>query len=71
MTVYATQGDCRSHLGKHLQAFRTDRPSEWLMDDFIREAEAMQKTIDRLNAMIIEGIGYEDLDNEIQLPQER
>lgn len=34
---------CESKLGKLMQAFRADRPSEWQMDEFIGIAEEMHK----------------------------
>ena len=41
--VYCDQDTCESKLGRLMQAFRTDRPSEWQMDEFIRMAEDMHK----------------------------
>ena len=41
--VYCEQDMCESKLGRLMQAFRTDRPSEWQMDEFIRMAEDMHK----------------------------
>lgn len=41
--VYCEQDMCESKLGKLMQAFRADRPSEWQMDEFIGMAENMQK----------------------------
>ena len=41
--VYYEQDMCESKLGRLMQAFRTDRPSEWQMDEFIRMAEDMHK----------------------------
>ena len=41
--VYCDQDMCESKLGRLMQAFRTDRPSEWQMDEFIRMAEDMHK----------------------------
>jgi len=38
---YVTPEDCKTELGKKMQAFRADRPSEWLMDEFIREADKL------------------------------
>lgn len=37
-----------SKLGRLIQAFRCDRPSEWQMDEFIQMAEDMHKEITRL-----------------------
>ena len=41
--VYCEQDMCESKLGRLMQAFRTDRPSEWQMDEFIGMAESMHK----------------------------
>ena len=41
--VYCEQDMCESKLGRLMQAFRADRPSEWQMDEFIRMAEDMHK----------------------------
>ena len=46
--VYCDQDMCESKLGRLMQAFRADRPSEWLMDDFICMAEQMNKEIELL-----------------------
>ena len=43
--VYCDQDMCESKLGKLMQAFRADRPSEWQMDEFIGMAERMHKEI--------------------------
>ena len=43
---------CESKLGRLMQAFRTDRPSEWQMDEFIRMAEDMHK----MNKELLEAI---------------
>lgn len=42
--VYCDPDMCESKLGKLMQAFRADRPDEWMMDDFIRMAEEMHRT---------------------------
>ena len=41
--VYCDQDMCESKLGKLMQAFRADRPSEWQMDEFIGMAEQVHK----------------------------
>ena len=41
--VYCEQDMCESKLGRLMQAFRADRPSEWQMDEFIGMTEAMHK----------------------------
>ena len=46
--VYCDQDMCESKLGRLMQSFRADRPSEWLMDDFIGMAEQMHKEIELL-----------------------
>lgn len=48
MIAYLKQDDCISKLGKRMQNLRCDRPDEWAMDDFIRDADNMQKEIDEL-----------------------
>ena len=46
--VYCEGVEVESKLGKLMQAFRCDRPSEWQMDEFIKMAEDMHKEITRL-----------------------
>lgn len=46
--VYCEGVEVESKLAKLLQSFRCDRPSELLMDDFIRLAEEMHQEITRL-----------------------
>ena len=46
--VYCEGVEVESKLGKLLQAFRCDRPSEWQMDEFIRMAEDMHQEIAKL-----------------------
>ena len=41
--VYCDQDMCESKLGRLMQAFRADRPSEWQMDEFIGMAEKMHE----------------------------
>lgn len=43
-----------SKLGAKLQSYRTDRPDEWTMDEFTREAEAMAMRIKELEAELAE-----------------
>ena len=54
--VYCDQDMCESKLGKLMQAFRADRPSEWQMDEFIGMVEQMHKVnqdlIDIINRVI-------------------
>lgn len=46
--VYCDQDMCESKLGRLMQAFRADRPSEWQIDEFICMAEQMNKEIELL-----------------------
>jgi hypothetical protein len=46
--VYCDQDMCESKLGRLMQAFRADMPSEWQMDEFIGMAEQMHKEIEIL-----------------------
>ena len=48
---------CESKLGRLMQAFRADRPSEWQMDEFIGVAENMHKMNKELLAVIERVIG--------------
>ena len=43
--VYCEGVEVDSKLGRLIQAFRCDRPSEWQMDEFIQMAEDMHKEI--------------------------
>lgn len=47
-----------SKLGIDLQAFRADRPDEWRMDEFTREAEAMNEQNKALRILLSEAIDY-------------
>ena len=46
--VYCEGVEVDSKLGRLIQAFRCDRPSEWQMDEFIQMAEDMHKEITSL-----------------------
>lgn len=46
-----------SKLGIDLLAFRTDRPDEWRMDEFTKQAEAMALQIKELEAALKECSG--------------
>lgn len=35
-------------LSEDLRYWRAERPSEWMMDEFIRKAEALEARLDRL-----------------------
>ena len=41
-----------SKLGIDMQAFRTDRPDEWRMDEFTKQAESMALRIKELEAAL-------------------
>ena len=47
--VYCEGVEVDSKLGRLIQAFRCDRPSEWQMDEFIQMAEDMHKEITSLH----------------------
>ena len=53
---------CESKLGRLMQAFRTDRPSEWQMDEFIRMAEDMHKMNKELLAALEAVIEWYDME---------
>ena len=59
--VYCEQDMCESKLGRLMQAFRADRPSEWLMDDFIGMAEQMHKEIELLRQAEKDAARYREL----------
>ena len=63
--VYTTPDDCKSALGKRMQYWRSDRPDEWLMDEFIAGVEAMYEQIKKLEFMVENGLGYEDLIQDV------
>ena len=65
MSVYATPEDCQSKLGKKMQYMRAERPDEWTMDEFIRGVEEMAEKIRKLEFMVENGLGYEDLQRDI------
>jgi hypothetical protein len=47
---YGCVDDCKSKLGKRLMQWRAERPSEWLMDEFICAAEEQHDEIAHLRA---------------------
>ena len=53
---------CESKLGRLMQAFRTDRPSEWQMDEFIGMAEDMHKMNKELLAALEAVIEWYDME---------
>ena len=60
--VYCEQDMCESKLGRLMQAFRTDRPSEWQMDEFIGMAEDMHKMNKELLAALEAVIEWYDME---------
>lgn len=50
--VYAHEDDCKSQLGKKIQRWRAERPDEWTMDEFIRDADAMHERIKELEEVV-------------------
>ena len=60
MNVYVSEEDCKSELGKLIHGFRAERPDEWTMDEFIREADKMHDRINELTEALqdIEGIHW-------------
>lgn len=56
MTLYINKNDCNSNLGRRMQNFRSDRPSEWLMDEFIDSVEEMSVMVKIFKACIDTGI---------------
>lgn len=63
--TYITPDDCKSELGKRMQYWRSERPDEWLMDEFIAGVEDMYEQIKKLEFMVDNGLGYEDLIQDI------
>ena len=58
--VYCDQDMCESKLGRLMQAFRADRPSEWQMDDFIGMAEKMHEMNKELLMALEASVGLLD-----------
>ena len=56
--VYCDGVEVDSKLGRLIQAFRCDRPSEWQMDEFIQLAEDMHKEITRLREAEMDAARY-------------
>lgn len=50
--VYATPDDC-----KRMQYWRSERPDEWIMDEFIAGVEAMHEQIKKLQGELT-ALGY-------------
>lgn len=65
LIVYATPDDCKSALGRRMQYWRSERPDEWIMDEFIAGVEDMYDRIKKLEFMVEHGLGYEYLIQDI------
>jgi hypothetical protein len=52
--IYCDGVDCKSSLGRLMQAFRCDRPNEWQMDEFIGAAEYMSEVNDALMTALVD-----------------
>lgn len=75
MTVYASEDDCKSALGKRMQSFRDERMSEFLIDEFIYDAEQLdqqlteaQSEIERLSDQVTylyNELDWSDTDSDI------
>jgi len=64
--VFASEEDCKSKLGKRMQAFRCDRPSEWLMDEFIREVEKLDDKLKKCLCALADAEINEHLQDEMR-----
>lgn len=53
--VYVSEDQCESRLGKKIQYWRAERPDEWTMDEFIRDAEIMASQLDEALDMLDDG----------------
>ena len=52
--IYASEDMCKSELGKRLQYWRCERPSEWIMDEFIGGVEKLSEENAQLKARVAE-----------------
>ena len=50
--IYASEDMCKSELGKRLQYWRCERPSEWIMDEFISGVEKLSEENAQLKARV-------------------
>lgn len=57
-TCYSSPDQCTSKLGKKIQYWRAERPDEWTMDEFIRDADALEAKV-------------KELENELNRSKER
>ena len=63
--VFATPDDCNSELGKKMQQWRSDRPDEWTMDEFIREVEKLDAAFKAAKAYIDSSVCDPDITDEM------
>lgn len=52
--VYHTEDECKSDLGKSLLYWRSERPDEWIFDEFIRDAEELNAKKEALEMLMLE-----------------
>lgn len=52
MSTFGEGVEVYGKLAKVIQRFRCDRPNEWTMDEFIREAQKLQKENDELKTSL-------------------
>lgn len=66
MPIYSHKSLCKSKLGLRMQEFRADRPSEWLMDEFINDAEILTSALKSAIAFINSHAADPDLTAEMR-----
>ena len=52
--VYHSEDECKSDLGKSLLYWRSERPDEWIFDEFIRDAEELNAKKEALEMLMLE-----------------
>ena len=52
--VYHSEDQCKSDLGKSLLYWRSERPDEWIFDEFIRDAEELNAKKEALEMLMLE-----------------
>ena len=63
--VYHSGSRLKGFLANRLLMFRTDRPDEWMMDEFIQIAEDMNNHIEALENLICECTEDGELDSRL------
>ena len=48
------EDECKSDLGKSLLYWRSERPDEWIFDEFIRDAEELNAKKEALEMLMLE-----------------